>query len=62
MEGERKREPCQRPEEVPGSGLAKLSSAGLCLLWAQASHWPGFVSKSKELGLSLGSLSSRLGL
>lgn len=57
MEGERKREPCQGPGKVPGSSLAKLSRAGLCLLWAQASHWPGFVSKSRELGLSLGSLS-----
>lgn len=45
-----------------GSSLAKLSRAGLCLPWAQASHWPGFVSKSREQELSLGSPSSRLGL
>lgn len=56
MEGKRKKEPCQGPGKVPGSSLAKLSRAGLCLPWAQASHWPGFVSKSRELGLSLGSL------
>lgn len=46
-----------RAREGPRFQPGQTEQGRLCLPWAQASHWPGFVSKSRELGLSLGSLS-----